>query len=454
MRAKRNSERRRSYGYIQASGLTSPRPTEARGVPIALGAVDQGTHVETQYAHHHNARRLTVAATERASEAVRNLRDWAGAVDELRGWPEYAESPLRSLDHTARRLSVGKLYYKDESERFGRELASFKALGAPYAVFSLLADTVENQTGRRPIASQLRGDEFRAITEGVTVCVATDGNQGRGLAYAAKAFGCRCVIYIHGHVSPGRKDAVERFGAVVIRIDGEYEASVARAKDDAEINDWHFVSSTSWDEFRSPVPRSVMQGYMVLVEEALAQLPDAGRITHVFMQGGVGSIAAAVFLGFHQRLAPATPRLILVEPAEADCLFQSAVAGRPVPSGGSLRTIMAGLACREVSPAAWHVLEWLTSDFLTIPDTWAAEAMRALADGSGDTPVVCGESAAGGMAVMLKAADDADLRSRLGLTPQSHVVLFGLEGATDPAIYEEIVHASPDAVFARQRQGG
>jgi hypothetical protein len=302
MRAKRNSERRRSYGYIQASGLTSPRPTEARGVPIALGAVDQGTHVETQYAHHHNARRLTVAATERASEAVRNLRDWAGAVDELRGWPEYAESPLRSLDHTARRLSVGKLYYKDESERFGRELASFKALGAPYAVFSLLADTVENQTGRRPIASQLRGDEFRAITEGVTVCVATDGNQGRGLAYAAKAFGCRCVIYIHGHVSPGRKDAVERFGAVVIRIDGEYEASVARAKDDAEINDWHFVSSTSWDEFRSPVPRSVMQGYMVLVEEALAQLPDAGRITHVFMQGGVGSIAAAVFLGFHQRL--------------------------------------------------------------------------------------------------------------------------------------------------------
>ena len=101
----------------------------------------------------------------------------------------------------------------------------------------------------------------------------------------------------------------------------------------------------------------------------------------------MGSIAAAMFLGFYDRVAPTMPRFVMVEPNEADCLYRSAVAGRPVPSAGSLHTIMAGLACREVSPAAWQVLDWLTSDFVTIPDAWAAEAMRALADGD-DTPIV------------------------------------------------------------------
>lgn len=410
--------------------------------------------VATEYSHQRNRLRLAGDTERRAAEAVGNLRGWESAVRELRGWPEYLEQPLRALDHAASRLGVDELFYKDESQRFGRELGSFKALGAPYAVYSLLADVVEAKTGVRPTAAQLRSGDCRPITERVTVCVATDGNQGRGLAYAAKAFGCRCVTYIHGHVSPGRKEAMERLGAVVIRIDGEYEASVARAREDAEINGWHFVSSTSWDEFRSPLPRWVMRGYMAMVEEALAQVPDLGRVTHVFVQGGVGSIAAAVFLGVHDRLPTSPPRFVVVEPVEADCLYRSALAGRPAPSAGSLRTIMAGLACREVSPAAWHVLEWLASDFVTIPDAWAAEAMRSLADGEGDTPIICGESAAGGMAVLRKAAEDPGLRERLDLTPESRVVLFGLEGATDPAIYERIVGSPPEAVFARQTERG
>ena len=136
-----------------------------------------------------------------------------------------------------------------------------------------------------------------------------------------------------------------------------------------------------------------------------------------------------MFLGFYDRVAPTMPRFVIVEP--------------------SLHTIMAGLACREVSPAAWQVLDWLTSDFVTIPDAWAAEAMRALADGD-DTPIVCGESAAGGIAVLLHAAEEPDLYRLLGLSPESQVVLFGLEGATDPEIYERIVGSSADEVFARQ----
>ena len=404
----------------------------------------------TAYSHHYNNKRLTLSAEKRANEAVRNLQEWTGAVEEIRSWPEYSTQPLHVLDRTARELGLAGLFYKDESQRFGRELGSFKALGAPYTIAALLRDEVARLTGKRPTAAELRTGKYRNITERVTVCVATDGNQGRGLAYGAREFGCRCVIYIHGHVSPGRKEAIEKYGAIVIRIDGEYEASVARAKEDARMNNWHFVSSTSWDDFKSPLPRYVMNAYMVMVEEALAQLPDVNKITHVFAQGGVGSIAAAIYLGFKQR-CEVTPRFVMVEPVEADCLYQSAVNGKPTPSSGSLHTISAGLACREVSPAAWNILEWLGSDFIRIPDSWVVSAMKALADGGGDTPIVSGESAAGGMGVVLKAAaDHPELRKALGLDASSQVVLFGCEGATDPEIYERVVGCKPETVFDRQ----
>ena len=193
-----------------------------------------------------------------------------------------------------------------------------------------------------------------------------------------------------------------------------------------------------------------MNAYRVMIEEALDQLPDLREVTHVVMQGGVGSIAAAIFLGFVDRLRGALPRFVVVEPTEADCLYQSAVAGNPTSSAGTLRTSMAGLACRDVSPAAWKILDWLVSDYLAIPDAWAADGMRALADGGGDVPIVSGESAAGGMGLLLAAADDPRLRADLGLDEGSCVVLFGGEGATDPDIYRDLVGVDSDVVFAWQ----
>ena len=380
-------------------------------------------------------------------QAVNNLGEWCRAVFEIRDWPEYAVQPLHSLDALAARTHVGKIFYKDESGRFGREMGSFKALGAPYAVYRILADEVEKATGLRPSSAQLRAGTFREVTRRVTVTVATDGNQGRGLAYAAKVFGCRCVVYVHSHVSAGRKQAMEALGAIVIRIDGEYEASVARSRSDARCNGWYFVSSTSWDDYATGSPRDVMNAYMVLVDEVLGQLPAPDAITHVFVQGGVGSIAAAIFLRFYQETHGTTPRMVVVEPNEADCLYQSALNRTPTPSAGTLRTIMAGLACREVSPAAWTILDWLASDFVTIPDAWAKEAMQVLAEGDADTPIVCGETAAGGAAVVLNASRTAALRQALGLNEQSQVLLFGLEGATDPAIYASIVGRTVDEVL-------
>lgn len=414
-----------------------------------------------EYSHYRNSR-LDEASETAAAVCVENLSRWAEAVQEIKTWPEYQPQPLHSLPNRAKQMGIGNLFFKDESKRFGTSLGSFKALGAPYAVYKILADEVFSKTGIRPTSVELRSGKFKDITQKVTVCVATDGNQGRGLAYGAKVFGCRCVDYIHNHVSPRRADMMRDLGAIVVRIDGEYETSVERAREDAQMNGWHFVSSTSWSDFDNGIPQNVMNAYMVVVEEALDMVPDVEKITHVFVCGGVGSIAAAVFLGFFTRHsqvqksrgdeAANPPRFVVVEPTEADCLYQSAKKGEMCLSNGSLRTLMAGLACRSPSPAAWKMLNWLASDFVTVPDEVAVEGMKALASGHVDIPVVCGESSAANMGVMLRAATNEELRGKLGLDAASQVVLFGLEGATDSATYKELVGKSPEQVFEAQEQ--
>ncbi|KAK2612005.1 hypothetical protein QQS21_001970 [Conoideocrella luteorostrata] len=210
------------------------------------------------YHHHINASRLSSGAANHAGGCIKNLAKWAPAVEEIRTWPEYSPQPLHKLPNLSRKIGIDQLYVKDESQRFSRDLGAFKALGAPYAVYRILANTVFDQIGTRPTSAQLRTGMYSELTSTTTVCVATDGNQGRGLAYGAKIFGCRCVTYIHRHVSKGRQNAMENLGATVIRIDDEYEASVARAKEDARMNGWHFVSSTSWTDFDNDIPQDVM----------------------------------------------------------------------------------------------------------------------------------------------------------------------------------------------------
>ncbi|KAI0435827.1 tryptophan synthase beta subunit-like PLP-dependent enzyme [Xylaria telfairii] len=410
-----------------------------------------------EYDHHYNVDHLSRQAEANATICMQNLSNWMPAVEEIRSWPEYSRQPLHTLPNLARKLGIQKLFIKDESRRFGPGLGSFKALGAPYSVYQILAEVVHAKIGIRPSAAELRTGTYRDITKHVTVCVATDGNQGRGLAYGAQVFGCRCVNYIHSHVSDGRTKRMMELGAIVIRIDGEYEASVARAREDARMNGWYFVSSTSWSNFDESISKNVMNAYMVVLEETLALIPNIDGITHVLVCGGVGSVAAAIFQGFYTRLcedrrAPDKwPRFIVVEPFEADCLLQSAKHGRAQQSQGSLHTLMAGLACRAPSLAAWKILAWLASDFLSVPDSAAIEGMKALANGyEGDIPVVCGESSAATMGIILASRVNLSLREKLGLDEGSQVVLFGLEGATDPEIYESLVGKSPAAVFKAQ----
>lgn len=349
----------------------------------------------------------------------------------ISGWPGYAPTPLRDLSGIAAEAGVATIRIKDESSRFG--LGSFKALGGAYAVAALLETELSRQ-GVSLVAgsADLADGRHAGLTEAITVTCATDGNHGRSVAWGAQRFHCRCVIFVHATVSQGRIDAIARFGARVERVAGNYDDAVRQADRQAAANGWFIVSDTSWPGY-TEVPRTVMQGYRLMADEAADQWSGAPP-THVFIQAGVGGAAAAVSVQMRARFAR-PPLVIVVEPERAACLFESAKAGKASVVHGDLATIMAGLACGEPSLLAWQELERSASAFMSIPDEAAVRALWRLADDG----IAIGESGVAGLAGLLVAVADPISRDALHLTSESRVLLFGTEGVTDPVIYGDII---------------
>jgi diaminopropionate ammonia-lyase len=246
--------------------------------------------------------RATKAAdyAEDGRDEILGLAAFAVAKDEIASWPGFAPTPLCTLSGLARAAGVGGLFYKDEASRFG--LGSFKALGGAYAVFRLL----RQQIGSAVSAADLSSGRYADRLAGITVTCATDGNHGRSVAWGARTFGCACKIYVHQTVSQGRCDAIAAYGAKIRRVAGTYDDAVRQAASDAAAQGWYVVSDTSYEGY-TDIPRNVMQGYAVMVDEALRQLPDGVLPSHVFVQGGVGGLAASVCAHLWEILGPRRP---------------------------------------------------------------------------------------------------------------------------------------------------
>lgn len=357
-------------------------------------------------------------------------------------------TPLYDLPDAAAGCQVSRLCLKDESVR--SPLGSFKALGAPIA---LVRQILRLHPDFEP-AAILTGRYAEAL-RGYTVISATDGNHGRGLAAAAQDAGCRCVIVLHAHVSPEREQAIAAYGADIVRIAGNYDESVQEAARLAAAHGWQVIADTSYDGYED-IPRDVMQGYGAIAEEIVeqtsAQRGRAGAFTHVFLQGGVGGMAAGLASYFWEYHGPQRPCFISVEPAQADCLLQSALQGRPAKATGTVDSVMAGLACGETSPLAWRFLQPCVDAFMTIEDEQAIEAMRALAQGSEcDTPIVAGESGVAGLAALEWLRSDPQRSEQVGLTAESRVLIISTEGATAPREYTRLVGQSAEQVLQRQQ---
>jgi diaminopropionate ammonia-lyase len=383
--------------------------------------------------------------------AVLDETEAGAARAEIVRWPGYQTTPLTALPALAARSGVASVYYKDEGGRFG--LGSFKALGGAYAVLRVIQKHLRSLGIEASTQSLISGD-FRKETTDVTVTCATDGNHGRSVAWGAKTFGCRCVIYVHQTVSQGRVDAVAHYGAEVIRHPGNYDDTVHRAAEDAAKNAWTVVSDTSYEGYVD-IPRDVMHGYTLMCAEALDQWPEVLPPTHVVVPGGVGGVAAAVCAAAWWRYGEHRPRMIVVEPTRAACLLESAATGKRALLTGDIETVMAGLSCGEPSVLAWELLNVGADSFIAVSDDEAIAAMRRLAsggnsdgerDGDRDPGLVSGESAASVEAVLARAADDASIRDALALDAGSRVLMFGTEGDTDPELYTQLVGRSADMV--------
>lgn len=364
----------------------------------------------------------------------------------LAGWEHMhaGATPLWPLPALAQRLGLGEVWVKDESVR--SPLGSFKALGAPVALVRLIVRLLPSLEPERVLQGA-----YRSTLAGFTCITATDGNHGRALAAAVQSAGCRCVIVLHAHVSAEREQAIAAYGAEIVRVAGNYDDSVAEAARLAAAHGWHVVSDTSYEGYET-IPCDVMQGYGILVDELPPAAPDgAAPFTHVFVQGGVGALPGALAAHLMERYGRCRPYLFVVEPQQADCLYQSARQDHAASASGSVDSVMAGLACGEASPLAWRFLRVAADGFLTVTDDRAIAAMRTLAAGeAGDIPIVSGESGAATLAGLETACADDGIRTATGLDSTARVLLISSEGDTAPATYRDLVGESGDSVRARQ----
>lgn len=353
------------------------------------------------------------------------------------GFDAYAPTPLVLLDALAGRLGVKSVAVKDESPRFG--LNAFKVLGSLYAIGRHIAQRA-NLPAQALHGGASLGDACRRALGDAMFFTATDGNHGRGVAWAARELGCRAVVRMPAGTVESRVANIRALGAQVSVEPLNYDQCVRlAARQAAQTPGGVIVQDTAWPGYEQ-IPLWIMQGYLTMALEADKQL--GAPPTHIFLQAGVGSMAAAVAGYFCARYPACPPRIIVVEAAAANCFFRSAQAGRVQCVRGALDTMMAGLACGEPSPIAWDILSCCACAFVSCEDQVSALGMRLLAAPSGaDAPIVSGESGAVCAGALWEIMADPSMRSALALDADSRVLLFSTEGATDPENYRRITGA-------------
>ena len=354
-------------------------------------------------------------------------------------FPVYQTTPLVSLEKLAEKLSVKGIYLKDESWRFG--LNAFKVLGASYAIANEIGRRIGKDAAELSAESILSKETKEKIGD-ITFVTATDGNHGRGVAWTANQLGQKSVVYMPKGSALERLENIRKEGAEAEITDMNYDEAVRLAQKMAEEKGWIVVQDTAWEGYED-IPRWIMQGYTTMGHEIMEQIPE--KPTHIFLQAGVGSMAGAMTGFFSNLYKEEKPIIVIVEPAKADCLYQTAKAddGKLHIVTGDMDTIMAGLACGEPCTIGWNVLKGYADAFIRCPEYAAADGMRILAaPAKGDTAVTAGESGAAAFGAMVNILLDEELaewKKELKLDENSRILCISTEGDTDKENYHNVV---------------
>ena len=327
-------------------------------------------------------------------------------------WENYNPTPLLLLNKLSKELNLNKIYYKDESKRF--DLKSFKALGGAYAV--------------------------EKVTKGnkdITVSTATAGNHGRSVAWGARKLGLKCKIFISEYVSEARSKAMEDLGADVFKVKGNYENSLLECIKQSTEHNWQIVQDVAWKNYMM-IPTLTMAGYSVMMKEIVDQLNNE-KITHIFLQAGVGGMAGAMVAGAARYLKN-IPKMIVVEPDSAACVMESIKTGKIEKINIVRESLMGGMSCGQPSLVPWEILKKSVNNCISLPDDDIGKTMKLLANASfGDNRIVAGENSAPGVISLIASCNDEDIKNKLNLDANSNILLIGCEGDTDKEIYQKLL---------------
>ena len=334
------------------------------------------------------------------------------AYNVISNWNNYIPTPLLSLNKLSKELNLKNIFYKDESKRF--DLKSFKALGGAYAV-------EKTSNGNKKIV----------------VSTATAGNHGRSVAWGAKRLELKCKIFISENVSEARGKAMSNLGAEVIKVKGNYENSLNECIKQSKENNWQIVQDVAWENYML-VPKLTMAGYTVMMKEISEQI-NKDKITHVFLQAGVGGMAAAMVAGSVKYLKN-MPTIIVVEPDSAACVMASIKTGKIEKINIERESLMGGMSCGEVSLVPWKILKKSVNFCISLPDDNIAITMKLLGNASfSETKIIAGENAAPGVISLISSCNNEKIKTNFGLNSSSNVLLIGCEGDTDEEMYQKLL---------------
>ena len=335
------------------------------------------------------------------------------AFNMISRWEGYSPTPLENLNHLSSELQLKNIFYKDESKRFN--LKSFKALGGAYAV-----------------------EKVSQNKKNITVSTATAGNHGRSVAWGAKRLGLKCKIFISEFVSESRAEAMRGFGAEVFRVKGNYDNSLQECIKQSKLNGWQIVQDVAWKGYEI-VPKLTMAGYSVMMKEISDQLKE-NKITHIFLQAGVGGMAAAMIAGCARYLNN-IPNIIIVEPESADCVLKAVQNNTIVKINIEKESLMGGMSCGEVSLIPWKIINTNSKYCITVPDDKIADTIKSLANCSfSNKKLVGGECATPGIISLIASCNNSKLKDKLNLNKDSQVLLLGCEGDVDEELYNKLLN--------------
>jgi len=332
----------------------------------------------------------------------------------ISGWKNYNPTPLILLNKLSNDLNLKNIFYKDESKRF--DLKSFKALGGAYAV-----EKISN--GKKNIV----------------ISTATAGNHGRSVAWGSKRLGLKCKIFISENVSDARGKAMEKLGAEVIKVKGNYENSLNECIKQSNKNNWQIVQDVAWENYMQ-VPKYTMAGYAVMMKEIVDQI-DNNKITHVFLQAGVGGMAGGMIAGIARYLQN-VPTVIIVEPDSAACVMASIKTGRIEKINIEKESLMGGMSCGEVSLVPWKILKNSVKYCVSLPDDNIGHTMKFMGNGNfSENKIIAGENAVPGVISLVASCKNDKVKKDLSLDNNSNVLLIGCEGDTDEDMYNKLINS-------------